>query len=498
MPIRTLPRRRHDPAFPSEPAHPRTAGSARHRIRGALCAAGLLLVGLLAAAPARAQPDVPEPSTLSAEERVFWLAKLWEEVEYNFAYFDQVPDLDWDRHFRSYIPLVIAAGSDFEYFRLLQRFLARLHDGHTLVVYPPEMRERRPIDFPWIELREIDRRAIVSNVDAALAGRLPIGSEIVRVDGLGVTERLEAEVFPFMSYSTEHVKWRDGIRGSVRSMWGLLAGPANSAVSVDFVTPSGAAGVVDVVRDRGTRAGGWVVQEPRLPLLEYRDLGAGLAYVALNSFNDTAVVGRLDAVLPELLQARGVVLDLRRNRGGIDAVVREVLTRLTERTLLGPAWRTREHVAAFRAWGVFADQAEWAARYRPYLERTAWRETPPDTLVPGPGPRVTAPVAVLIGAETESAAENFLVYLDGDPRFTLVGQPTVGSSGQPLFIDLPLQGRAWICTKRNTYPDGRSYIGQGVQPHVPVPITVDDVRAGRDRALDEAVSLLLGAPSAGR
>jgi carboxyl-terminal processing protease len=432
----------------------------------------------------------PEEAVLSPQERVFWLAKLWEEADYNFAYFDQVPDLDWDSHFLDYVPLVLTAANDFEYYRLLQRFLARLRDGHTLIMYGWEMRQRQPIDLPWVELREVDRRAIVENVDRVFSVELPPGSEIVRVAGRSVAEQLESEVFPWMSYSTEHVKWRQGIRGSLRHMWGLLAGPAGSAVTVEYVTPDGRSGEMELTRDRSSREGAWLIEPRPEPLMEFRELDDGIAYVALNSFNEPRLVEELDAIMPALLNAQGVVLDLRRNGGGSDDVAKRVLSRLTDRVLLGPAWRTREHVAAFRAWGVFADEDDWAEQYRPYLEGTVWREMPPDTLRPGAGEKVTSPVAVLIGQETESSAENFLIYLDQEARFTLIGQPTVGSSGQPLFIDLPLGGRAWICTKRNTYPDGRNYIGYGVQPDVVVPMTVEDIRIGRDRTLEEALARL--------
>jgi hypothetical protein len=75
------------------------------------------------------------------------------------------------------------------------------------------------------------------------------------------------------------------------------------------------------------------------------------------------------------------------------------------------------------------------------------------------------------------AAENFLIHLHGYERFTLVGQPTNGGSGQPLMLDLPGGGRAWIRTNRNTYPDGRIYVGTGIVPDVAVPVTADDVCA---------------------
>ena len=47
-----------------------------------------------------------------------------------------------------------------------------------------------------------------------------------------------------------------------------------------------------------------------------------------------------------------------------------------------------------------------------------------------------------------------------------------------------------ICTKRDTYPDGRDFVGIGIAPDIFVEQTIEDVRQGRDPALDRAVELL--------
>ncbi len=72
----------------------------------------------------------PTPK-LTANERVAAFARLWSEVKYNFAFFDQVPELDWDRVLEEYLPNVVEEQSLDEYYRLLQRCVARLQDGHT-------------------------------------------------------------------------------------------------------------------------------------------------------------------------------------------------------------------------------------------------------------------------------------------------------------------------------------------------------------------------------
>jgi carboxyl-terminal processing protease len=63
-------------------------------------------------------------------------------------------------------------------------------------------------------------------------------------------------------------------------------------------------------------------------------------------------------------------------------------------------------------------------------------------------------VVVLISGETFSAAEDFCSAYVGLKRGALVGEPTDGSTGQPLTFAVPGGIMARVCTKRDAYPDG--------------------------------------------
>ncbi len=100
------------------------------------------------------------------------------------------------------------------------------------------------------------------------------------------------------------------------------------------------------------------------------------------------------------------------------------------------------------------------------------------------------PVAVLTGPQTFSAAEDFTVAFNLMKRGIVVGEATGGSTGQPLFFDLPGGGKARICVKRDVYPDGSAFVGKGVMPDVEVRRTVASLRAGTDPVLDRAIAEL--------
>ncbi len=75
-------------------------------------------------------------------------------------------------------------------------------------------------------------------------------------------------------------------------------------------------------------------------------------------------------------------------------------------------------------------------------------------------------------------------------RGEIIGEPTAGSTGQPLVFGLPGGGGARVCTCYTTYPDGKEFVGIGIQPDVLVHPTIKDVRAGRDTVLRAALDKL--------
>lgn len=103
------------------------------------------------------------------------------------------------------------------------------------------------------------------------------------------------------------------------------------------------------------------------------------------------------------------------------------------------------------------------------------------------------PVVVLTCAATGSSAEDFVVAFDYMKRGKIIGEPTAGSSGQPLYFVLPGGGSARACTIRDRSPDGRKFIGVGVQRDVLARRTAAGVLAGRDEVLESALHDLRGA-----
>lgn len=405
----------------------------------------------------------PDPSEA---ERIAGFVRLWSEAKHNFAFFERRPELDWDRVLVEWLPRVQSATTASAYYRELEQCFALLQDGHTEVFGPSD----RPTAAPPIALAEVEGRIVVTAQlhasaldDAALrdelaAADLHIGDELLAIDGEPVAKVLKDRIHPFLCASTPQHR-------SLLACPQLLRGEVGTKVRMTVRT--GEQAERDVSLTRGYRS----ARAPRLTRPN-GEVEAGIVYVALDSFGSSKAAEAFEGLLPLLRRSKGLVLDVRNNGGGDTKHGNRVISWLTDKPLPGSNWRTREYRPAFRAWG------------RP----EGWHRGEHSKVLPADDPWL-GPVVALTGPSTFSAAEDFLVVLKASGRARLVGEATGGSTGQPLVIEgLPVGGRARICTKWDTFPDGTEFVGVGVLPDVEVHPTIADLVAGRDTVFERGLA----------
>ncbi|WDE14344.1 S41 family peptidase [Thalassomonas haliotis] len=432
---------------------------------------------------------------LTMEEKIYGLSLFWKEVSYNFAYFDQVAELDWDATYIRYLAQVHNTKNNFEYYRLMSRLAAELKDGMTLVKMPAHL-VKQYIDFPAIKLAEAEGKAIVVSIEASVKDRLPVGAIILAVDKEPVLDKLKRDVFPYISSSTEHIKLDKAIQGSYLDGYGLLAGAPGSWVDIQFQHPDGQVKNVSLERNMTGREIHWHASKAytrreadKKASISFRQLEDGISYISINNFYDDEIVDKFKAQVAKIQQTKGLILDIRANGGGNTMIAEEILKYLTFHDLTGAKSKMRVHNATYKAWGKYGEQYAWARKYKSYFLDQAWSEVQPDVLVADDVPRnekIVVPTVILIGRETSGAAEDFLLYADGADHLITIGEPTFGSTGQPLILDLPGGGTASICTKRDTYADGRDFVGYGIMPDIQVTRSIDYYMTNVDMGLKAA------------
>jgi carboxyl-terminal processing protease len=232
-------------------------------------------------------------------------------------------------------------------------------------------------------------------------------------------------------------------------------------------------------------------------IYEFKMLEGNLAYMALNVFMGP-VADVFEEKLPILRSCAGIIIDLRKNHGGND----ENAYLIASYFLRQPGERlpvySRKIIANYRAYGALmkdtppeqmAELEEWQ-RESLLCYREQWFEAQDgEQVLPASAP-LDCPAVILTSSETGSAAEDFLMALEtGHSPVIRIGQATAGSSGQPLRRELPGGGIMGICTLRMPWPE--KVAEKGIEPHIRVEPTVEDIFRDEDRVLSHVLPLWL-------
>lgn len=439
-------------------------------------------------------------NTISSADKVFGLSKFWQEVNYNFVYFNKINRKSWDSAYKALIPQVQATQNDYEYYRLLKKFCALLKDGHT-EIFPPGM---KGLDFMnnvfgdyLIVLTRVDDKVIVKRTWKKDAERFPLGSEVIEVNGLPTEKYIQDSIAPYISSSTDYV--RDDIASGI-----LLLGLPGSTFTIKLKKPDGEEAVYSLTHAKTKdsifypRLGFYPDEKERSPL-EWKALPNSIAYVALNSFEKESKADSIfESLLPSLEKFKGIIIDLRYNGGGDDGVAFNILRHfIKDSAIIGESSVTRTYDPYLKAIGRYVDLADTAGDKN---RQEAWLLYNGHAVYNEPGTwhskigkniqRLSVPTVILTGHNTESAAEDFLIGADSQKNIVRVGQSTNGSSGMPYRFDLPGGGSARICIIKDMYPDGREFVGKGIQPDIRVTPTVKDYIEGKDVVLEAALNYL--------
>lgn len=198
--------------------------------------------------------------------------------------------------------------------------------------------------------------------------------------------------------------------------------------------------------------------------MRYGTLPGGVGYLHVGAFKyPTTSEAAADEVAAAFADAPAVIVDVRQNGGGSDAIARTLTARFADERRLVMTAEAHEPGEAARG------------------EPVPWHVEPE-------GPRqMTMPVFVLVNDRTISAAENFALMMRQLPHVTIVGQTTAGAMADTYPVTV---GDGWTFGVPSNVlrdADGRSWEGIGVVPDLWAANTAEQVGAGRDYALEIAL-----------
>lgn len=171
-----------------------------------------------------------------------------------------------------------------------------------------------------------------------------------------------------------------------------------------------------------------------------------IAYLAIDFWTRTEALSAEElftTALKSMESDKGLIIDVRSNRGGDQAIALNLAGRL----LSEPG--VYAQTASPNADGVLGEAVDQSAE--PVR------------------PRFTKPVAILQGPTNMGVNEVFVLAASQSERVRTFGGSTYGAVGQTESIDLGNDIRILLPTERTTRPSGEVYEGQGLPPDQAVP-----------------------------
>ena len=411
----------------------------------------LVFLAMLAALPSCTKSS---PENLTAREKQRGITLIWKTAEEKFVFWDRLGDLDWDGAYQEALAAVAETKDTREYYLEVMKFLALLRDGHSGIYdYPEGLIEAYgalPFDCDYLEGKHV-----IVNADASLESE--IYCEILKINGLPTLQYLEEKIFPYI--------WHEKLDSAYGWIWWLIPF-IEAGEAIEIETENGVFSVkptTDEIHMLNRVRISYDNSEDLTWLHLSNTLAVGvtddnIAVIRIPTFSDNTLPKQFYAILPEIKDCRGFLIDVASNGGGssgnADAVAQAFIDGRFE------TFRSRERTSK---------RPNKAGEYR-LSDRRSWTRKWKCPVTIG------APLVVLEDENTASAAEDFLVALDNIGRATIVGTASYGSTGQPVFGKLPGGGRFRVCARWCLYPDGRDFINTGVQPHVCAGLSVEDYK----------------------
>jgi carboxyl-terminal processing protease len=437
----------------------------------------------------KAKKRVQPGRNLLGRRRLETFRLVWQTVR--DEHFDPTfGGVDWDAVRARYAPRAARAKSDPELHRLLQEMLNELHQSHFAIV-PPESIPRfdarrwgalraegesaeemsgeesegageevgseelsvRMMNGIGVDVRVLDGRLVITRVapngPAARAGLRP-GFLLSSVDDDPVEEYVKLALSDSPAKPLTLVRIREEI------LHDYLGGAPGSEVRLSYVDEENRVRQAVVKRERlGGELSPPLGSLPSMYTeIESRRLPGEIGYVRFSAFTPQ-LMERICASLRALGDARGIVLDLRGNPGGVMGMASGVVGLITTQPGLLGAMRTRTGMMPLPSF----------PQKSPY----------------------EGPVVVLIDALSGSTAEVLAAALQESGRAEVVGER---SAGMVLGADtrrLPTGALLLYARAGFTTSDGVALEGRGVIPDVEKKLDRETLLKGRDEQLEEAV-----------
>jgi len=396
--------------------------------------------------------------SLSPKDRKEVFEKVWNDIDEHY-YDPEFGGVKWQDVHQRYLPQVEAAKDDQDFYAIMDRMTAELHDAHTRFSSPEQWENRKKHQGVSIGFRAgyVEGKIVVLDVlpdsHAAQAGIEP-GMIVTTLDRQPIADRLAEAARDVLPLSTERVT-------KLRVLSNLLTAPLETPFTASLERADGSTLEVTLTRQILSTA----------PRVVSQKLSSGFGYIRFDEFHPSLVKDFKTAV-EELRSQPGLILDLRRNRGGVGATLEAMAALFLGNRTLFERRMSRKQVTASERDGHHAEERQV------FVGKSG-------------GQIYFAPVVILVSEYSASATEVFSAGMQDSGRAVLVGSPSCGCV-LGITHDRVMKGGGVLEISEVLWfsPKDRKLEGEGVIPdRVAVP-TIASLQEKRDLVLEEGEKAL--------
>lgn len=417
---------------------------------------------------------------ISKEDKLYYYSMLWSEMKYNFAHIDKI-DFNIDSLYKSNIKKVLNTKTDLEYYKLLDRFLAKFKDGHTQIFYQSIFRNK----YIYSPLAFKDFRGeiylVAYNKTKAIADDSFVGSKVIKINGMEPMKFIKKNIYPYISASTEGNRFKQAVKLINNTLYSKTISLENKKHKTKIIE-------LNKCRYNPKEKKTFGKYIP-IKNFEYKKFG-DIAYVKIRNFNySSKLINFLKTSFETIAKSKAVIIDLRDNTGGDSSIATNVGALFREgNRYVSNLYTTRISNACKKS------QGSYIKRYKDFFESKSYSKVISDTAnYTKTFLKLKSPCCILVNQNTYSAGEDMLIslyYLKGRP--TIIGNETAGSTGAPLVLPkFPLGAIVRICTKKQFYPHSMvEFHGKGVTPDIIVNPSIEDYFSDKDPYIEKAIEVL--------
>jgi len=386
------------------------------------------------------------PATLSLQERVTIASQIYHIVS---SFYPGLSQQKFDAAYQQYLATILRSEDRREFDLASMAFVAELRDGHS-----------------WFADRWLDRTygQPIGFLAYPLAGKWTVvqsGLDKVRVGDV-ITAIDNVPIDDFFDHSRKHVSASSSRDAAVS----LFDTPVVFPEKFTITLSDGRRVPIDRQNDKKTAApaeetaGRWLVEKR-------------VAYIKIPNFRGIEPQARALQYLREFHEAKAIIVDIRGNPGGHPVAL--------QASLMGRPYQVWTESSSQHGGPILRNYSD------AYPEHAT--VTYSDAMVHPREPGYAGRLILLTDRICSCGCEDFVMPFKYSKRATLVGETTAGTFSLTRHVDYENGMMLNISAIHHSFPDGSTFEGVGIAPDVPVDMTPNDLKTGRDPVLQKALEL---------